>query len=145
MLSYPHSNPVAAIPNLKAIVSDAIAALAKKALARRHEAAVREKVLADEANERRRATAWDKALANEANKQRCHEAAAWEKALADKANKRCRHKATAREKALAEDKRRQEETASIRRIRVQCALLAAPLDAILAEIERDNIAHEANE
>ncbi len=34
---------------------------------------------------------------------------------------------------------------AIRRIRVQCALLAAPLDAILAKIERDNIAHEANE
>jgi hypothetical protein len=33
--------------------------------------------------------------------------------------------------------------AAIRRIRVECALFAAPLDAILAEIERDNIAHEA--
>ncbi len=71
-----------------------------------------------------------------------------------------------REKALAEDKRRQEETAkkqrhaedehimapvllpdpvnaAIRHIRVECALLAAPLDAILVEIECDNITHEA--
>ncbi len=68
--------------------------------------------------------------------------------------------------ALAKDKRCQEETAKkqrcaddegvtapvlppnpgnavIRRIRVECALLAAPLNAILAEIEHDNIAHEA--
>ncbi len=68
--------------------------------------------------------------------------------------------------ALAEDKHRQEETAkkqrrsddkrimvpvlppnpvnaAIRRIRVECTLLAAPLDAILAEIEHDDIAHEA--
>jgi hypothetical protein len=44
---------VAAIANLKAIVSDAIAVSAKKALARCHEAAAREKALADEANERR--------------------------------------------------------------------------------------------
>jgi hypothetical protein len=33
--------------------------------------------------------------------------------------------------------------AAIRRIRVECALLAAPLNAILAKIERNNIAHEA--
>jgi hypothetical protein len=81
-------------------------------------------------------------------------------------NKRHCHKTAAREKVLAKDKRRQEETAekqrradnehvmvpvlppnpgnaAIRRIRVECALLAAPLDAILAKIERDNIAHEA--
>jgi hypothetical protein len=32
---------------------------------------------------------------------------------------------------------------AIRRIWVECALLAAPLDAILAEIERDDIAHKA--
>jgi hypothetical protein len=32
---------------------------------------------------------------------------------------------------------------AIRCIRVECALLAAPLDAILAEIECDNIMHEA--
>jgi hypothetical protein len=50
----PHSDPVAAIANLKAIVSDAIAALAKNALTRHHEAAAQEKALADEANERRR-------------------------------------------------------------------------------------------
>jgi hypothetical protein len=70
------------------------------------------------------------------------------------------------EPALAKDKRRQEETAknqrrtddehimvpvlppdpgnmAIRYIQVECTLLAAPLDAILAEIERDNIPHEA--
>jgi hypothetical protein len=70
------------------------------------------------------------------------------------------------EPALAKDKRCQEETAkkqrrvddkrvmvpvlppnpanvAIRRIWVECALLAAPLNAILAEIERDDIAHEA--
>jgi hypothetical protein len=58
-------------------------------------------------------------------------------------NEQCQ--AAARQKALAEDKRRQEESAAIRRIRVKCALLAAPLNAILAKIERDNIAHEANE
>ncbi len=103
--------------------------------------ATQEKALADEAKERRWATARDTALADEANEQR--QAAAREKALADKANEQCQ--APARQKALAEDMRRQEESAAIRRIRVQCALLAAPLDAILAEIERDNIAHEANE
>jgi hypothetical protein len=71
-----------------------------------------------------------------------------------------------REPALAEDKRRQEEAAAeqcqaddkrfmapvmppdlvdvtIRRIWENCALCAAPLDAILAEIECDDIAHEA--
>jgi hypothetical protein len=70
------------------------------------------------------------------------------------------------EPALADDKWRQEATAkkqrcaddecimvpvllpdpgnaAIRRIRVECALLAAPLDAILAKIERDDIVHEA--
>jgi hypothetical protein len=68
------------------------------------------------------------------------------------------------EPALAEDKQRQEETAkkqrhsddkrvmapvlppnpvvaATRRIRVEWALLAAPLNAILAEIERNDIAH----
>jgi hypothetical protein len=67
---------------------------------------------------------------------------------------------------LGEDKRRQEETAkkqrrsdnervmaqvlppgpviaAIRRIRVECALLAAPINAILAKIECNDIAHEA--
>ncbi len=68
--------------------------------------------------------------------------------------------------ALAKDKRCQEEAAAeqrladnerfmapvrlpdpvdtaIRRIWANCALRTAPLDAILAEIECDNIAHEA--
>jgi hypothetical protein len=81
-------------------------------------------------------------------------------------DKRRRHETAVREKALAKDMRRQEETtkkqrcaddehlmapvlppdpsnAAIRRIWVECALLAAPLDAILAEIKRNNIAHEA--
>ncbi len=81
-------------------------------------------------------------------------------------DKRRHHETAAREKALAKDKQRQEETAekqrradnehvmapvlppnpgnaAIRCIRVECALLADPLDAILAKIERDNIAHEA--
>jgi hypothetical protein len=57
--SSPHFDDVADIvANLKAFVSDAIAALAKKAIARRHKANAREK-----------------ALAGEANKRRCHEAA----------------------------------------------------------------------
>ncbi len=66
----------------------------------------------------------------------------------------------------AEDKRHQEETAkktrraddkcvmalvlppnpvnaAIRHIWVECALLAAPLDAILAKIERNDIVHKA--
>jgi hypothetical protein len=119
-------------------------ALAEKLLAeerRHHKTATQEKVLADEANERCWAAARDKALADEANERR--QAAAREKALVDEANKRCQ--APARQKALAKDKRCQEESAAIRRIRVQCALLAAPLDAILAKIERDNIAHEDNE
>jgi hypothetical protein len=70
------------------------------------------------------------------------------------------------EPALAEDKRRQEETTkkqhhsedervmvpvlppdpvntAIRRIWVECALFTAYIDAILAEIERDNITHKA--
>jgi hypothetical protein len=70
------------------------------------------------------------------------------------------------EPALAKDKWRQEETskkqrcaddecimapvlvpnpgnAAIRRIRVECALLAAPLNAILAKIEHEDIMHEA--
>jgi hypothetical protein len=68
--------------------------------------------------------------------------------------------------ALAKDKQRQEEAAAeqcqadnehfmapvmppdpvdaaIQRIWADCALRAAPLDAILAKIERDNIAHKA--
>jgi hypothetical protein len=52
--SSPHSNPVAAIANLKAIVSNAIAASAKKALACCHKVAAREKALANGANLRRR-------------------------------------------------------------------------------------------
>jgi hypothetical protein len=70
------------------------------------------------------------------------------------------------ERVLAEDKRHQEEAAkaqrhaddkcvmapalqpnpgnvAIRRIRVECALLAAPLDAFLAKIECYDIVHEA--
>ncbi len=68
------------------------------------------------------------------------EVAELDAAILDK--RRC-HEMAVQEKALAEDIRRPEETAAIRRIWVECALLAAPLDAILAEIERDTIAHEA--
>jgi hypothetical protein len=128
---------VAEAPNCTPVLSE-------KSLAEEqghHETATQEKALADEANEQCWVAAQDKALADEANKQR--QAAAWEKALADEANEQCQ--AAARQKALAKDKRRQEESAAIRRIRVKCALLAAPLDAILAEIERNNIAHKSNE
>jgi hypothetical protein len=230
--SSPHSDP-AVLPAVNAaIVAAVVSALesslvaipamsAEKVLAEEqhcHEAAAREKALADKANKRHQAAAREKALADKANKR--HQATAREKALADEAHKqrqtaehattlavtaltklkatpkvryggpppthfsppltatevaeldaaildKCRcHKTAAREKALAEDKQRQEETAekqhradnehamvpvlppdpgnaAIRHIQVECALLAAPLDAILAKIERDNIAHEA--
>ncbi len=52
--SSPHSDPVVAIANLKAIVSDTITALDKKALTCCHEAAAWEKAFTDEANLRRR-------------------------------------------------------------------------------------------
>jgi hypothetical protein len=52
--SSPHSDLVATIANLKAIVSDEIAASAKKAIARCHKAAAREKALANGANLQRR-------------------------------------------------------------------------------------------
>ncbi len=58
-------------------------------------------------------------------------------------NKRRCHETAKQEKALAKDKQRQEETTAIRHIRVECALLAAPLDTILAKIEWDNISHKA--
>jgi hypothetical protein len=119
------------------------------------------------ANERCRHKAAEQSTASVelalAEERHCHEAA-MQTAMSAKsslANEHCHHKA-----ALAEDKRRQEGTAkkqcrsddecimapvlppdpvnaAIRHIRVECALLAAPLDAILAKIERDNIAHEA--
>jgi hypothetical protein len=140
-----HRHEMAALE--KALADDANkqhqAAAQEKALAdkanEQRRAAAREKALADEANEQRQAAAQEKALADEATEQR--QAAAREKALADEANER--RQAAARKKALAKDMRRPEETAAIRHIRVECALLAAPLDAILAEIECDNIAHEA--
>ncbi len=115
-------------------------------------------------------TAREKALADDACKQRCRESAKCTAALAKLALAVKQTAVTADlalpEPALAEDKRRQEETAkkqrhsdnerimvpvlppdpviaAIRRIQVECALLAVPLDAILAKIECNNIAHEA--
>jgi hypothetical protein len=132
-------------------VESAELVLAKKR--RRHKTTAREKVLADDACERR-----------------CQEPAECTAALAKSALAAERTAVLADlalpEPALAEDKQRQEETAkkqrrsddahvmapvlppnpvnaAIRRIRVECAHLAAPLDAILAKIERDDIANKA--
>ncbi len=115
-------------------------------------------------------TAWEKALADNACKQRCQKLAECTAASVNLALAMVRTAVSAElalpKPALAEDKRRQEETtkkqrrsedkrimvpvllphpinAAIWRIWVECALLAAPLDAILAEIEGDNIAYEA--
>ncbi len=113
---------------------------------------------------------WEKALADDACKQHCQESAkctavSVKSALAAVQTMVSPESALPKP-ALVEDKRRQEETtkkqrrsedecvmapvlppdpvnAAIRRIWVECALLAAPLDAILAEIERDDIAHKA--
>ncbi len=114
--------------------------------------------------------AQEKALADDACERRCRESAKCTAASAKSALAAERAMVSADlalpEPALAEDKRRQEETAkkqrhsddecvmvpvlppnpvnvAIRRIWVECALLAAPLDVILAEIDRDNITNEA--
>ncbi len=115
-------------------------------------------------------TVWEKALANNACEQRCQELAECTAALAKLALVVEQTAVSADlvlpKPALAEDKQRQEETAkkqrcsdnervmapvlppdpinaAIWRIWVECALLAAPLDAILAEIKRNDIAHKA--
>jgi hypothetical protein len=115
-------------------------------------------------------TACEKTLADDACEQCCRESAECTAALAKSALAAEQTMVSADlalpELALAEDKRRQEETAkkqcrsddervmapvlppnpvitAIRRIRVECALLAAPLDTILAKIERNDITHEA--
>jgi hypothetical protein len=115
-------------------------------------------------------TTREKALADDTCKQHCQESAECTAASAKLALAAERTTVSADsalpKPALAEDKQRQEETAKKQRhsdnervmaqvllpdpvnaaiwcIRVECALLTAPLDAILAEIERNNIAHEA--
>ena len=112
----------------------------------------------------------EKALANNACKQLCRESAKHTAALAKSAlaveQTAILADLALPKLALAKDKRRQEETAkkqyhaddkrvmapvllpypvnpTIRCIQVECALLAASLDAILAKIERNNIAHLA--
>jgi hypothetical protein len=128
-----------------------------------------ELVLAEK-QRRHKMTAREKALANNACKQRCQELAKCTAVLARSALAVEQTMVLADlalpKPVLVEDKRRQEETtkklcrsddervmapvlppdpvnAAIRRIWVECALLAAPLDAILAEIEGNNIAHKA--
>ena len=126
----------------------------------------------NEANKQRRhkSAMREKALADNACEQLCRESADCTATLAMSALAATQTAILADlalpEPALAKDKRRQEETAkkqhradnehvmvpvlppdpgntAIRRIWVECALLAAPLDAILAKIERNDIAHEA--
>jgi hypothetical protein len=115
-------------------------------------------------------TAWEKALADNACEQRCREsakctAASAKSALAVEQTTILADLALPKP-ALAEDMRRQEDTTeaqrcsddkrvmvpvlppdpvnvAIRCIWVEYALLAAPFDAILAKIECDDIAHEA--
>ncbi len=109
-------------------------------------------------------------MADDACKQRCQESAECTAALVKSALAAEQTSVSADlalpKPALAEDKRRQEETAekqrhsddelimapvlppdpviaAIRRIRAECALLAAPLNAILAESERNDITHKA--
>jgi hypothetical protein len=67
----------------------------------RHKTAMREKALADQANEQRWAATQEKGLADEAYEQR--RAATQEKALADEVNKQCCQVTAARENALADD------------------------------------------
>ncbi len=115
-------------------------------------------------------TVREKALAEDACKQRCHESAkctaASAKLALDAEQTAVSEDLALPELALVEDKRRKEETAkkqrrsddkrvmapvlppnpviaAILRIRVECALLTAPLDAILAKIEHNNIVHKA--
>jgi hypothetical protein len=115
-------------------------------------------------------TVWEKALANDACEQCCQKLAECTAALAKSALAAEQTTVLADlalpEPVLAEDKQRQEETAKKKRhsdnkhvmapvlppdpinaaiwcIWVECALLDAPLDAILDEIECDDIAHKA--
>jgi hypothetical protein len=120
--SSPHSNPVAAIANLKAIVSNAIAASAKKGIARCHEANVREKALADEANERHCHKA-ARALQEAAAACACQEVAAARahcRQLFDKQAARARQEA-----AAARD--RQEEASQVISLWLRCQCLFARL------------------
>ncbi len=77
-------------------------------------------MLADEANEQRRAAARDKALADEANKQRRHEST--ERATAS---------AT---KAFAKDEYDEDDDYVARRIEAYAAPFFAPVDAVMAKI-----------
>ena len=70
-----------------------------------NQAAAREKALADEANERQRATAWEKLLADD-----LRQAAVREKALADEVNERRR--ADTLKKALADKAKERHEAAA---------------------------------
>jgi hypothetical protein len=162
----PHSNPVAAIvSDLKAIMSNAIAASAEKAA--RHQklldehpacacqeaAAARARVSNAIARALQEAAHCQKLLDEQAARARQEAAAA--RARVSNAIARARQEAARRQQLLNEQAARacqeaaaaracQEETTAIWRIWVQCALLAAPLDAILAKIEHNNIAHKAN-
>jgi hypothetical protein len=134
---------------------------------------MREKPLANEANEQRWAATWETALADEANKQHCHVTAMQEDVLANVAGEQhcqesAEHTAASAKSALVleqapvsadlalpkpartADKRFMVPVlppdpvgAAIRRIWADCTLCAAPLDAILAKIASNDIAHEA--
>ncbi len=132
-----------------------LAEMASTAEQGRHEAATREKALADEANKRRRAAALEKALADDANKQ--HRAAAQEKALADeanerrraaardkelanKANERRRHESakratTSATKALAEDEHNKDDDNVARQLEAYAAPFFARVDIVMAKIQ----------
>ncbi len=124
---------------LRAAPLDAI--LAEKSLAeerRRHETAMRDKALADEANKQRQLATQEKALEDEANKQRW--AAVWDKALADEANEQRCHELAERAttlsmKALAEDKHNKDDDNFALRIEAYPAPLFACIDTVMAKIQ----------
>jgi hypothetical protein len=126
----------------------------------------------NEANKQRhhKSSTWEKVLADDACEQLCQESADRTVTSTTSALVATRTAVLADlafpKPALAKDKRRKEETAkkqrraddehvmapvllpdpgnaAIRRIWVECALLATPLGVILAEIECNNIAQEA--
>ncbi len=127
--SSPHSDPVAAIANLKAIVSDAIAASAKKALARRHGAAAREKALVDGANLRCRleaARTLQEAAATRARQEAS--AACARQELAKEANLQRRLEAARALQEAAATRAHQEASAA--RARQEIAAARANLEAL---------------
>ncbi len=129
----PHSNPVAAIlSDLKAIVSNVIAASAEKA-------ACRQKLLDEQAAHACQEAADTRACVSDAIA-RAHQDAAREKALADKANKQHRHEAAAREKALAD------EANEIRQAAMREKALADEADKLRQAAAREEaLADKANE